>query len=71
MLGYEENIVKPLFAFNLGLEFGQILVVSGILTFATLTIDYFKSPKREWTLVLSGAGLGISLILMVERLSSF
>ncbi len=70
MLGNEESIVKPLFAFNLGLEFGQILVVSSILILATLTVGYFKSPKREWTLVLSGAGLGISLILMIERLGN-
>jgi hypothetical protein len=71
MLGSEASIVKPLFAFNLGLEIGQILVVSFILTFATLTISYFKSPKREWSLVLSGVGLGISLILMIERLGNF
>jgi hypothetical protein len=68
LLGNEESIVKPLFAFNLGLEIGQIIIVTAILLFASLFIGYFKSAKREWTLVLSGAGFGISLILMIERL---
>jgi hypothetical protein len=67
LLGMEENIVKPLFAFNLGLELGQLIIVFSILSIATLFIKYLKSPKREWALVLSGMGLGVSLILMLER----
>lgn len=68
MLGAESNIVKPLLAFNIGLELGQIIIVSVVLGLAYLFINLLKSPKREWNLVLSGAGLGISLILIIERI---
>ncbi len=68
LLGKEHNIIKPLFAFNLGLEIGQILIVLVILTSATVAINRFRIKKREWMLVLSGAGLGVSIMLMIERL---
>ncbi len=67
LLGMQANIVEPLFAFNLGLEIGQLVIVLGILALASLIIHYLKSSKREWSLILSGAGLGVSLILMFER----
>lgn len=71
LLGKQESIIKPLFAFNLGLEIGQLIIVLSILSLASLMITVLKSKKREWTLVLSGAGLGISLILMFERSGLF
>ncbi len=67
LLGMESSIVKPLFAFNIGLEIGQIVIVSVILALAYVIVRYLKAPQREWNLVISGAGLGISLILMLER----
>jgi hypothetical protein len=71
LLGNEESIIKPLFAFNLGLEIGQIIIVGAILASAFLMLNLLKILKREWTLVLSGAGLGVSLILMFERSGLF
>lgn len=68
LLGMEESIVMPLFAFNIGLEGGQILIVLSILMLALLVVDFFRVARREWSLILSGAGLGISMILMIERL---
>lgn len=67
LLGVEENITGPLFAFNLGLEAGQIAIVILILTLAYIFINVLKTPRREWNLVLSGAALGISLIMTIER----
>ena len=67
LLGLESDIVLPLFAFNLGLEIGQFLIVFIILLLSVLFINLLKQPKREWSLVVSGAGLGVSLILIVER----
>lgn len=67
LLGSHESIIKPLFAFNLGLEIGQLIIVFFILGLATLLVKYLNSAKREWSLVLSGAGLGISVLLMFER----
>ena len=70
LLGMEQSIVKPLFAFNLGLELGQILIVLIILSAASFSFRYLQVKMREWALVLSGAGLGVSIMLMIERLIS-
>ena len=67
LLGMESNIVKPLFAFNIGIELGQILIVFIIFGITGLIINVLKFSKREWNMVLSGAGLGVSLILIIER----
>jgi hypothetical protein len=67
LLGSESGLVLPLFSFNVGIEAGQILVVALIMLFTKVVVDLFRCPKREWHLLLSGAGLGISLILMIER----
>lgn len=68
LLGMEQSLVKPLFAFNLGLELGQILIVMIILISASIAVNKLHVKKREWTLVLSGAGLGVSIMLMLERI---
>jgi len=67
LLGFEENIVKPLFAFNLGLEIGQIIIVVAFLSLSYIFVNIFHTKKREWTLIVSGMGIGISIILMIER----
>jgi hypothetical protein len=68
LLGTERSIVMPLFAFNVGLELGQIMIVFCVLILAYFFIKFLRMPHREWNLVISGAGAGISLILMIERL---
>ncbi|OQY04290.1 MAG: hypothetical protein B6I20_03210, partial [Bacteroidetes bacterium 4572_117] len=68
LLGMEQNFVKPLFAFNLGLEIGQIIIVLIVLIISSIAINKFRVKKRAWTLVLSGAGIGISVVLMLERI---
>lgn len=68
LLGTAEDIVLPLFAFNIGIETGQIAIVSIILTLASSAIRFINIQHREWNLVLSGASLGISFILMMERI---
>ena len=67
LLGSESDLIKPLFAFNLGIELGQLIIVLLILALTALTINLGHTKKREWNLVLSGSGLGISLILILER----
>ncbi|MFH2094339.1 MAG: HupE/UreJ family protein, partial [Bacteroidota bacterium] len=65
LLGMEDDIVTPLFAFNVGLEIGQILIVTIILLIALLFISAFKVQRREWNLVISGMGGGVALIMMI------
>ncbi len=68
LLGEEISIVKPLFAFNLGLEIGQIVIILVILTVSFLLIKYAKVKRREWNLVISSMAMGIALMLMIERI---
>lgn len=67
LLGIEKSIVLPLFSFNVGIEAGQLAIVTIVTLISYGIVRIIKAPQREWHLVLSGAGLGISLILMIER----
>jgi hypothetical protein len=53
LLGWEESIVKPLLAFNLGLELGQILVVTLILLLTHVVVFQFGLRQRLWTIGVS------------------
>lgn len=64
MLGKEESIVTPLFAFNIGLEIGQLLIVVVILFLSGIITNFLKVKQREWNLILSGIVLGISITLI-------
>lgn len=66
LLGQDAQIVKQLLAFNLGLEFGQVLIVLIFLIISSLFINIFGVSKRDWRLVISSAIAGIALVLMLE-----
>ena len=66
LLREHDSIIVPLFAFNIGVELGQILIVLSILILTALML-FFKVKQRDWTLILTGAGAGIALTLMLER----
>jgi len=70
LLGKDKSIVTQLFAFNIGLEFGQIIIVGIFLAVSFIAIDVAKANRRYWKLVLSSAIAGIALILMKDRLFS-
>ena len=67
LLGSERGLVLPLFSFNLGIEVGQVIIVAIIMVLTKLTVDVLRFPKRDWHVLLSGAGLGVSLVLMIDR----
>jgi len=71
LLGREADIIKPLLAFNIGLELGQLVIVSLILGLAFILIDLLRRSRLRWTLVISGlvAGMALSLIINNEYLS--
>ena len=68
LLSREDSLAGPLFSFNLGIELGQIIIVSCFMLAGLLVINLMKARFRDWNLVISGAGIGISLILIFERL---
>lgn len=65
LLGTEADIWQPLLAFNVGLELGQLLIVSVVLLIAFVATDRFSIRKHDWRLVVSGivTGMAISLII--------
>lgn len=67
MLGSQTNIVQPLLAFNIGIEFGQVLIVIAILLFAQLLVTFTTVKRRDWTLFISAAIFGIAFIMSIER----
>lgn len=66
LLGKDESIVMQLFAFNLGLELGQIVVVTGFLFISFIFINILSVTRRDWRLVVSSAIAGIALTLMLN-----
>ncbi len=70
LLGESNNVVAELFAFNIGLEFGQIIIVLSVLLLSFVMIRILNVQKREWNLFLSSAIFGIAVIMAVERFPS-
>jgi hypothetical protein len=68
LLGKSHSILSPLLAFNLGLELGQIIVVTIFLVISYILIDWLKVSRRDWKMVLSSAIAGIAFILMKDRM---
>jgi hypothetical protein len=68
ILGRDKSIVSQLFAFNLGLEVGQIIIVAIFLLAAVILVDLFTVNRRDWKLVLSSAIAGIALVLMKDKI---
>ena len=68
MLSGSSDLIWPLFAFNVGLEFGQIIVVAlfSLLTYAAL--EWFKVTRRDWIMIFSSAIAGMALMLIAERI---
>jgi len=67
LLGSEQSIIKPLLSFNIGIELGQIIIVTAIMLITWLVVTVFKASRREWNLILAGGALGISLTMMIDR----
>jgi hypothetical protein len=68
ILGKDETIVTQLFAFNLGLEMGQIIIVAIFMATAFILVDLFGLNRRDWKMVISSAIAGIALLLMKENM---
>ncbi len=67
LLGAEQELILPLFAFNIGLEVGQIMIVGIVIMISALIVKSGGVKRWDWNLLLSGAAMGVSLILCIER----
>ncbi|QQL49706.1 HupE/UreJ family protein [Mucilaginibacter ginkgonis] len=67
LLGTSTNITAQLFAFNVGLEFGQVIIVLATLFISYLCINLVKMNRRDWIVFLSSAIFGIALTMCIDR----
>ena len=67
LLGEEASLWQPLLAFNLGLEAGQLLIVTVLLVLAFLVIDVSRAPKYKWNYIVSGVAAGMALSLIINN----
>jgi len=68
ILGKNHSIVVQLFAFNVGLEFGQIIIVLVFLVASFILVDVFTLNRRDWKMVISSVVAGMALILMKDKI---
>jgi len=64
ILRKDDSILTQLFAFNLGLEVGQLIVVVLFMSISFILVDLFGLNRRDWKMVISSAVAGIALMLM-------
>jgi hydrogenase/urease accessory protein HupE len=69
--GKEESILPPLFSFNLGLELGQLLIVSVILIISFIFVSLLKLDRRRVVQVISGIVFLLAANMVWERIVSF
>lgn len=68
MLAKDQSIGWGLLGFNIGLEAGQIVIVSIILITAYLIVNMLKVNRRGWVIFLSAAVFSLALKIAIERL---
>ena len=68
MLAKDQTIGWGLFGFNIGLEVGQIFVVTIVLLLAALSLNLLKVPRRDWIFFLSSSVFALAVKMAVERL---
>jgi len=68
LLGKDQSIFTQLLAFNVGLEFGQIIIVGIFMAVSFIAIRKAGVNRRDWKMIISSAIAGISLILMKDRI---
>jgi len=69
LLGSADSITLPLFSFNVGLEFGQIIVVLIFSLLSFIAVEKGKLSRRDWKMVLSSMIAGMALLLIQDRIS--
>lgn len=68
MPGEENQLFKQLFAFNVGVEMGQFLVIAGILLGSWFAFEILKVKEKYWVGVISGLAGIISIFMIIERI---
>ena len=68
ILAEDQSIGMGLFGFNVGLEAGQIVVVTILLLTAHIIVNMLKVNRRDWVIFLSAGVFSLALKIALERL---
>lgn len=69
MMGITDaSIAFPLFAFNVGIEVGQLFIVAIFMCVLYVFMRLFSMSHRSWNLYISGAGGGVALTMIIQNL---
>ena len=67
MLAKDQSLATGLLAFNIGLEAGQLVIVTLILLLAWFAMHVLKLQRREWVIFLSAAVFSLASQMAAER----
>lgn len=70
LLGRSENILSPLFAFNIGLEAGQLIIVVIILLISLFLTEIIKLKSKTKNISISALAFIMGTIMLIERIQS-
>lgn len=68
LLGTDQNVIGQLLAFNVGLEAGQLLIVTGVLLISFIFVTILKCNRREYLLYVTGGIFALALQMIIERI---
>ncbi|HMP30190.1 MAG TPA: HupE/UreJ family protein, partial [Saprospiraceae bacterium] len=57
LLSKASEVVKPLFFFNIGVEVGQLIIVTVAIALSYITINKLKVNQKYWNYTLSGIAI--------------
>ncbi|MDE0471541.1 MAG: HupE/UreJ family protein [Ekhidna sp.] len=66
LLGTDKSIILQLFAFNVGLEAGQIIIVAIFMIVSFIFISLAAVSGRDWKMIVSSVVGGIAAMLMLD-----
>jgi hypothetical protein len=71
VLADDQSLGWSLFAFNMGLEIGQIIVVLSVLFISEAILRNTRFSRRYWVVIISSIILHLSLNMMIDRIPKF
>lgn len=66
LTGDKDKVIGLLFPFNLGLEFGQIVIVGLFMGITFLIVDLARVPRRAWRIGISAVIALMALLLIKD-----
>ena len=65
---FSDNIIMPLFLFNIGIEAGQLFIVLLFMIVLWFYTKIMRAEHLKWNIFVSGAGFGIAATIFLNAL---